>query len=90
VNYVLGLKSMKQNITVSIEARLLKRARVVAAERGISVSSLLANELRQIVEREAAYEQAKSKALALLAEPFRLGGRRIKDRAALHDRAGLR
>jgi hypothetical protein len=75
---------------LSIDARLLKRARVVAAERGVSVSALLAEELRDLVEQEAAYEQAKSKALALLAEPFRLGGKRIKDRAALHDRAGLR
>jgi hypothetical protein len=81
---------MKQNITLSIDARLLKRARVIAAERGVSVSALLAEELRDLVEQEAAYEQAKSKALALLAQPFRLGGKGIKDRAALHDRPRLR
>ncbi len=81
---------MEQNMTLSIDARLLKRARVIAAERGISVSALLADELRELVEHEAAYEQSMAKALAMLAEHFRLGGKRIRDRAALHDRAGLR
>ncbi len=81
---------MKQNITLSIEARLLKRPRVIAAERGISVSTLLADELRALVEHDAAYQQAKARALAMLGEPFRLGGKKIKDRAALHDRTSLR
>jgi hypothetical protein len=80
---------MKQNITLSIDAKLLKSARVIAAERGVSVSTLLAEELRDLVKQEAAYERAKSKAFALLARPFRLGGKRIKDRAALHDGAVL-
>ena len=39
----------KHNITVAIEASLLKKARAVAARRGRSVSALLADELRQLV-----------------------------------------
>lgn len=81
---------MKQNITLAIEERLLKRARAVAAKRGISVSAMLAEELRQIVDQATQYERAKKRALALLERGYHLGGAGIKDRAALHDRAGLR
>ena len=81
---------MKRNITLSLDGSFLKRARAVAAERGKSVSAMLASELRGIVERETLYEQAKAKALAQLDSPFRLGGARISSREALHDRQGLR
>ena len=40
---------MRQNITVAIEQDLLRRARVLAAERGTSVSRLLADELERLV-----------------------------------------
>ena len=81
---------MKQNITLSLDGRFLKRARAFAAQRGTSVSAMLANELRSIVERETIYAQAKAKALAQLDSPFRLGGAKIASREALHDRQGLR
>jgi len=81
---------MKQNITVSIDKQLLKRARAVAAQRGASVSSMLAGELQKIVASETAYEQAKVKALVHLRSPFRLGGRAMISRDALHDRKNLR
>ena len=81
---------MKQNITLAIDKRLLKKARALAVERGASVSAMLAGELQKIVERETAYEQAKAKALAQLDSPFHLGGLGITDREALHDRQGLR
>ena len=81
---------MKQNITLALDKRLLTRARALAAERGASVSAMLAGELQKMVEREAAYEQAKTKALAQLDSPFHLGGTGITDREALHDRQGLR
>jgi antitoxin component of RelBE/YafQ-DinJ toxin-antitoxin module len=44
----------KQNITVAIDGALLKRARAVAARRGLSVSALLADELRAIVVDDTA------------------------------------
>ncbi len=81
---------MKQNITLALDKDLLKRARAFAAQRGISVSSMLAAELRKMVEKETAYEQAKAKALAQLKCPFRLGGARPADRESLHDRQSLR
>jgi len=81
---------MKQNITLSLDNRLLKRARAFAAQRGTSVSAMLADELRKIVAHDAAYEQAKTKALVYLSSPFRLGGAKVASREALHDRQGLR
>jgi len=81
---------MKQNITLAIDQRLLKLARAIAAQRGTSISGLLAHELTRLVDRQTAYTQAKSKALAYLRKPFHLGGTGIPDREALHDRKGLR
>jgi hypothetical protein len=81
---------MKQNITLTIEQSLLKRARAVAAQRGTSVSGLLAGELEKLVDRQAAYTQAKAKALAHLENPFHLGGGGIPNREDLHDRKSLR
>jgi len=81
---------MKRNITLSVDKRLLKRIRAFAAERGFSVSGMLAEELLQIVQREAAYEQAKSQALAQFESLFHLGGKGFGRREALHERKELR
>ena len=81
---------MKQNITLAIDKQLLKRARAYAAQRGSSVSAMLADELRGMVERETAYERAKAGALALLESPWALGGVRTWNREELYDRKGLR
>lgn len=77
---------MKQNITVAIEKPLLKEARAIAVQRGTSISGLLADELEKLVQREAAYTRAKTKALSHLNSPFRLGGGKVGEREALHER----
>ena len=76
---------MKQNITLSIDNELLKRARTLAVQRGTSVGSLLEDTLQNIVERETEYEQAKRKALAQLSAPFLFGGGIALNRESLHD-----
>ena len=81
---------MKQNITLAIDKPLLKRARAIAAQRGTSVSGLLAQELGRLVDREATYVQAKTKALAHLENSFHLDGTGVPNREALHDRQSLR
>jgi hypothetical protein len=81
---------VKQNITLALDKQVLKNARAYAARRGTSVSSMLAAELRKLVEEETIYEQSKVRALAQLSAPFRLGGAGIRNREALHDRQGLR
>jgi hypothetical protein len=81
---------MKQNITLALDKQVVKKARALAAQRGTSVSAMLADELRRMVGDGASYEQAKVKALAQLSSPFRLGGEQVTDRESLHDRHGLR
>jgi hypothetical protein len=79
----------KHNITLAIEPGLLKKARVVAARRGRSVSALLADELRELVAEDAQYATARRRALSLLASPLSLGGTPLA-REELHERRRLR
>jgi len=81
--------AVKHNITVAIEPQLLKKARALAARRGLSVSALLADELRSLVDEDRAYEVARRRALGLLSRPLPLGGKPLS-REAIHDRHRLR
>jgi len=76
---------MKQNITLSLEKELIQKARVLAAQRSISVSRLLSEELVRIVQEAEAFDQAKRAALSDLEKGFALGGRPAK-REDLHER----
>jgi hypothetical protein len=80
----------KHNITLAIDGTLLKRARAVAARRGLSVSALLAEELRVLVAEDREYESARRRATAMLDDGLSLGGARITDRGALHERHRVR
>jgi hypothetical protein len=80
----------KHNITLAIDGTLLKRARAVAARRGLSVSALLAEELRVLVAEDREYESARRRAAAMLDDGLPLGGVRMTDRGALHDRHRVR
>jgi hypothetical protein len=77
-----------QNITLSLPAEDVRRARILAAERGTSVSRLLAGLLRELVERDTGYARAKKRSLALLAEGRDLGtgGHIRSSRDELHER----
>ena len=80
----------KQNITVAIEPALLKQARAIAARRGRSVSALLADELRDLVGEDRAYEAARNSAKAMLKTGFDLQGARMRDRSEAHERRRVR
>jgi hypothetical protein len=79
----------KHNITVAIEPGLLKKARAIAARRGLSVSALLADELRELVADDARYAAAQKRAAALFSTPLPLGGVPLS-REELHERRRLR
>jgi hypothetical protein len=79
-----------RNITLALEEALLDRVRIVAARRKLSVSGLLREEIRRLAEEDEAYEQAKASALKRLKTGRNLGGGKLPNRDALHDRAGLR
>jgi len=80
----------KQNSTVAIDPALLKKVRAIAARRGISVSALLADEFRELVGEDRAYEAARQRAKAMLKSGFQLQGARMQDRNEEHDRRHLR
>lgn len=77
---------MKQNITLTLDRDLIRRAKVLAASRDTSVSQLLSDKLEQIVLEEERYQQAKRSALADLEAGFHLGGAGLTSRDALHER----
>jgi len=77
---------MKQNVTVSLEKQTLRKAKILAAKRGTSISGLLAHQIEALVGEEEAYERAERQALALLEQGFHLGGVIRASRDELHER----
>lgn len=77
-----------RNITLSLPEETLKQARIIAAERDTSVSRMVADALKEIVERETGYEQARREFMALVEQGFDLGGKgEVRyTRDELHDR----
>jgi predicted transcriptional regulator len=80
---------MRQNLTVSLDKQLIQKLRVIAAERSTSISGMLSDELRRIVERSEQYTNAKQRALEALETGLHLGGKPAT-RDELHDRQALR
>ena len=73
---------MARNISLSLDPELLKAARALAAERGLSVNQLLTQELERLVRNAQA--QAREQALANLNRGFHLGNMKF-DRDALYE-----
>lgn len=65
----------KTNITLQLETDVIRRARIVAATRGTSVSALVARELTALVAREDRYEDARRRAVESMAAAKPRGGR---------------
>ena len=63
----------KTNLTLQLDEDVIRRARVAAAKRGTSVSALVARELAAQDDR---YEQARERAVELMARVVPRGGRR--------------
>lgn len=76
----------KQNVTISLSRQVLKKAKILAARRETSISSLLAQEIEFLVGDEEAYERAERQAMALLNKGFHLGGVIRAGRDELHER----
>ena len=80
------MPSPTQNVTVRLDRRTLRKARVLAAKRQTSISALLARQIEVLVGEEEAYERAHRRALALLDRGFHLGGRIEVPRDQWHER----
>jgi hypothetical protein len=77
-----------RNITLSLPEEDLKRAKIIAIQRGTSLSQLLTRMIKELADQETGYAHAKARSLALLDEGRNLGtgGRARWTREELHER----
>jgi hypothetical protein len=75
----------KTNLTVQLEVETVLRAKVLAAERGTSVSALVARTLEALVAEDERYRAAHRRAVELMETAGARGGR-TWTRDELHDR----
>ena len=77
-----------QNITLSLPKEIVRRVKVLAAQRGTSVSGMLTRALEEILSGDRAYDRAKRRHLSQLKRPTNLGtrGRATWSREDLHER----
>jgi hypothetical protein len=81
-----GEAGMKTNVTLKLDADLLREARVLAAEEGRSVSALLTDRLEGMIRERKAFEKARRRALARLRVGLNLGWAPPRSRDELHER----
>jgi hypothetical protein len=71
--YTSAVKS--QNITLKLPADTVRKVKVIAAERGASISGLLTEKLQELVGEDAEFRAARRRALEWLAQGWHLDGR---------------
>jgi predicted transcriptional regulator len=65
----------RTNLTIQLDDAVIRRARMLAARRGTSLSALVARELDELVRRDDRYEDARQRAAELMAAARRRAGR---------------
>src|SRR5882762_1724517 len=83
-------EAMKQNLTISLDRKTIRKAKILAARQDTSISGMVTQQLEILVGEEEAYERAERQAVALLHEGFHLGGGVPVSREELHERYNLR
>lgn len=76
----------KRNVTLKLDEKVLTDARILAAERGSSVSRLLTEKLADLVASAKGYDRARKRAVARLCTGLDLGWKRPQSRDELHER----
>jgi len=75
----------KRNLTIQLDDAVIRQAKIVAAHRGLSLSSLVAQQLTDLAEADERYQRARAVALDALADAADRGAP-IWRREDLHDR----
>ena len=77
-----------RNVTLALPEALLRRVKVIAAERDTSLSAMLTRALEQIADQESGYAEARAGMLQDLKKGYKLGtkGTIGWDRDSLHER----
>lgn len=75
-------------MTLALPRALLREAKIVAAQRGTSLSALMVEGLQKAVRDEERYEQARRRIKRRLKRGFDLGtrGEKVPRRSDLHER----
>jgi plasmid stability protein len=77
---------MKTNITLKLDSEIIREVRVMAAEQGTSISALLGETLKQVLQQRKGYLQARRRALARLHSGMELHFRKPRSRDELYER----
>ena len=77
---------MKTNVTLKLDADLLREARVLAAEEGQTISALLTDRLKTQIRERKAFDKAQRRALARLRAGLDLRWTPPTSRDELHER----
>jgi len=67
---------MKRNLTIQLDEDVIRDAKVLAAERGTSVSGLVAQQIAELTASSERYRRAKESALQMMAGAADRGGRK--------------
>jgi hypothetical protein len=76
----------KQNLTLSLSPQTIRKAKILAARQGLSISGLLSQQIEKLVGEDEAYERAARQASALMDRGFHLGGVIRSTRDESHER----
>jgi hypothetical protein len=79
----------RANLTVQLDTDVIRRARIVAAKRGTSISALAATQLAALVDEDERFDLARDRAVAILERAASRSGRKWT-RDELHDRRASR
>jgi predicted transcriptional regulator len=79
----------RHKLTLSLPPEVITKAKILAAQRKISLSALFTASIEDMATRDEAYEAASRRALTYLDQGFDLGAVPTS-RGDLHARAGLR
>jgi hypothetical protein len=77
---------MKTNVTLKLDAGLLREARVLAADEGRSISALLTDRLEALIRERKAFDKARRRALTRLRQGLDLQWTPPKSRDDIHER----
>jgi predicted transcriptional regulator len=78
------------NITIKIDSELALSAKVLAARRGTSLSRLVADQIRSLVNQDQTWLAAQQNALRRLKRGYDLEWEATSSRDELHEREMLR
>lgn len=77
---------MKTNVTLKLDADLLREARVLAAVEGHSISAFLTDRLEALIRERNAFDKARRRALTRLRQGLDLQWTPPQSRGELHER----